>query len=397
VKVIEGEFAFPYLAHAPMEPLNCTVKISTDGCEIWTGTQMPGNEQEAAAKVLGIPKEKVKVNTMFLGGGFGRRGSPHTEWVIEATEIAKASGEFIKMIWSREDDITGQHYRPLTVHKIKIGLDKTGMPVAWQQNIVSQSIYLTNVSFASFVKNGVDPSTVEGAAESHYQEAIPNMFVGCHITENPVSVLWWRSVGNNHTAYVVETMIDQAAHAAKKEPLAYRRELLKHAPRSLAVLNVAAEKAGWDKPLPPGRYRGVAVHTSFRSYVAQVVEISLADGKLIVHKVTCAVDCGLAVNPDGVRMQMESSIIFGLTMALYGELSIENGQVMQHNFYDYKMARMNEAPQIDVHLVPNSGQMGGIGEPGLPPFAPALANAIFSATGELIYDLPLMNHKLKPA
>jgi isoquinoline 1-oxidoreductase beta subunit len=223
------------------------------------------------------------------------------------------------------------------------------------------------------------------------------MFVGCHITENPVSVLWWRSVGNNHTAYVVETMIDQAAHAAKKDPVAYRRELLKHTPRSLAVLNVAAEKAGWDKPLPPGRYRGVAVHTSFRSYVAQVVEISLADGKLIVHKVTCAVDCGLAVNPDGVRMQMESSIIFGLTMALYGELSIENGQVIQHNFYDYKMARMNEAPQIDVHLVPNSGQMGGIGEPGLPPFAPALANAIFSATGELIYDLPLMNHKLKPA
>jgi isoquinoline 1-oxidoreductase beta subunit len=395
-KVVETEYVFPYLAHAPMEPLNCTVKLDKDQCEIWVGTQLPGIDQAAAAKILGFNANQVTVNTVFLGGGFGRRATPSSDFVSEAVQIAKASGQFIKMVWTREDDMKSGYYRPAFVHKVKVGLDGSGMPVAWQHNIAGQSI-MEGTLFAGMIKNGIDESSVEGISDSAYLEGIPDRYVGLHTTKSPVPVLWFRSVGNTHTAYVMETTIDELAHAAKQDPVAYRRLLLKEHSRHLAALNLAAEKAGWDQPLPPGRFRGVAVHESFGSFVAQIVEISMEKGQPKLHKVTCAIDCGVAVNPDGVKAQMESCIIFAQTMALYGEITIEKGSVKQNNFYDYRMARMYEAPVIEVYIVPSTGKMGGAGEPGVPPLAPALANAVFAATGKRVYRLPFMNNSFSNA
>lgn len=388
---LRAEYVFPYLAHAPMEPLNCTVKISGDQqrCEIWTGTQMPMNEQAAAARVLGIPPEAVQVHTPFLGGGFGRRATPSSDWVSEAAEVAKVSGCYIKMIWAREDDIKGQHYRPLFVHRVEAAIDRTGKPVSWHHNIAGQSIYEEN-GFLNLVKDGVDESSVEGISDSAYMDHIDQVWVGVHPTKVPVTILWWRSVGHTHTAFVMETMIDRMAHAAGRDPVEYRRALLQHSPRHLHVLNLAAAKAGWGSPLPAGRYRGVAVHASFRSYVAEIVEISMTGPReFVVHKVTCAIDCGLHINPENIKAQMESCILFGLTMAKYGEITITDGQVDQNNFYDYRVARMNETPVMDIHLVPYEGQaLGGVGEAGVPPLAPALANALYAATGERIDRLP---------
>lgn len=393
IKVIEAQYEFPYLAHAPMEPMNCTVKISADTCEIWTGTQVPGLEREAAAKILGFPPEKVVVNTMFLGGGFGRRATPSCDFVSEAVHIAKESQKFIKMVWSREDDMKGGYYRPVYVHKIKVGMDSRGLPQAWQHNIVGQSI-MADTIMAGGIHNGIDDTSVEGVTGSPYMSNIQDYFIGLHTTKEVVPPLWFRSVGHTHTGYVMETMIDQLAHEAGTDPVAYRRTLLEAHPRHLAALNLVAEKSEWSKPLQNGRFRGVAVHEAFGSFVAQVIEISLGDKGVIVHKVTCAIDCGLAVNPDGVVAQMESGIIFGLTMALYGEITIEKGQIQQNNFYDYKMARMDESPAIAVHIVESTSKMGGAGECGVPPVAPALTNAIFAATGKRIYSLPVMKHNI---
>jgi len=390
-KVLKAEYVFPYLAHAPMEPMNCTVKLSDRKCEIWTGTQLPGLDQAMAARILGMKPEQVTMNVVFLGGGFGRRATMTADFVSEAVHIAKASGKSVKMIWTREDDMKGGYYRPMFVHRINAGLDAAGMPVAWRHNIAGQSI-MAGTPFEP--KDGVDSTSVEGIADSPYMESVPNHFVGLHTTKEVVPVLWFRSVGHTHTAYVMETMIDSLAHAAGQDPVAYRRKLLQKSPRHIAALDLATQKAGWDKELPKGRYKGVAVHEAFGSYVAQVAEISIDNGKLRVHKVTCAIDCGLAVNPDGVKAQMESGIIFGITMALYGELTIEKGQVQQSNFYDYRMARMNEAPEIDVYIVDSTGKMGGAGECAVPPTAPAIANAVFAATGKRIYNLPIMNTPL---
>jgi isoquinoline 1-oxidoreductase beta subunit len=395
-KVVETEYVFPYLAHAPMEPLNCTVKLTGDHCEIWVGTQLAGIDQAAAAKILGLSPNQVTVNTVFLGGGFGRRATPSSDFVSEAVQIARASGQFIKMVWTREDDMKSGYYRPAYVHKVKVGLDGSGMPVAWQHNIAGQSI-MAGTLFAGMIKNGIDETSVEGIADSPYLDVIPDHYIGLHTTKSPVPVLWFRSVGNTHTAYVMETMVDELAHAAGQDPVAYRRILLKDHSRHLAALNLVAEKAGWDKPLPAGRFRGVAVHESFGSYVAQVVEISMEKGQPKVHKVTCAIDCGVAVNPDGVRAQMESCIIFAQTMALYGDITIEKGMVKQNNFYDYRIARMYEAPVIEVYIVPGTEKMGGAGEPGVPPMAPALANAVFAATGKRIYKLPFINNSFSNA
>jgi len=395
-KLVEAEYIFPYLAHAPMEPLNCTVKLTDDHCEIWVGTQMAGIDQAAAAKILGLSPNQVTVNTVFLGGGFGRRATPSSDFVSEAVQIAKASGQFIKMVWTREDDMKSGYYRPAYVHKLKVGLDASGMPVAWQHNIAGQSI-MAGTLFAGMIKNGIDETSVEGIADSPYFDAIPDHYVGLHTMKAPVPVLWFRSVGNTHTAYVMETMVDELAHAAGQDPVAYRRILLKDKARHLAALNLVTEKASWDKPLPAGRFRGVAVHESFGSYVAQVVEISMEKGQPKVHKVTCAIDCGVAVNPDGVRAQMESCIIFAQTMALYGEITIEKGMVKQNNFYDYPIARMYEAPVIEVYIVPSTEKMGGAGEPGVPPMAPALANAVFAATGRRTYKLPFINNSFSNA
>lgn len=390
VKTVEAEYTFPYLAHAPMEPLNVTIQLKGDKCEIWTGTQMPGMEQDAAAKILGLKPENVRVNTVFLGGGFGRRATPASDFVSEAAQIIKASGKpLVKMVWSREDDIRGGFYRPAFLHKVTAGLDADGKPVAWKHTIVGQSI-MEGTLFAAMIKDGIDGSSVEGVSDSPYVEAIPDRLVSLHSPKNEVPVLWWRSVGHTHTAMAMEATIDEMAHVAGKDPLAYRQELLKDHPRHLAALNLAAEKAGWGKPLPQGRFRGLAVHESFQSFVAHVAEISLNnDGTIRVHKVVSAIDCGLAVNPDGVVAQIESGINFGVAAALYGEISLEEGRVQQGNFNDYMVARMFDTPtEIDVHIVDSTGKMGGVGEPGTPPVAPAIANAYFAATGKRLRDMP---------
>jgi isoquinoline 1-oxidoreductase subunit beta len=393
-KTVEAEYVFPYLAHAPMEPLNCTVKITGDSCEIWTGSQLPGIDQMAAAKILGLKPEQVKMNVLFLGGGFGRRATVSSDFVSEAVTIAKASGEPIKMVWTREDDMKAGYYRPFYAHNIKVGLGADGIPVAWRHNIVGQSI-MAGTPFSMLIQKGIDSTSVEGVVDSPYLDVIPDHFVGLHTTQEVVPVLWFRSVGNTHTAYVMETIMDELAYAAKQDPVNYRRKLLKGHNRHLAALNLVAEKAGWTKKTGTGRYKGVALHEAFGSYVAIIAEITIDNGKVKVHKVDCAIDCGLAVNPDGVKAQMESGIIFGITMALYGELTIENGRVQQSNFYDYRIARMNEAPEINVYIVDSSDKMGGAGECSVPPTAPAIANAIFAATGKRIYDLPIMNHNLR--
>ena len=378
-KIIEAAYIFPYLAHAAMEPLNCTVKIGKDYCDIWTGTQMPGVDQETAAKILNLKPDQVNVHTMFLGGAFGRRANPDSDFVVEAVHIAKASGKLIKMVWTREDDMQGGYYRPSFFHKIKIGSDANGMPLAWHHTIAGQSL------------PGDDgAASTEGIADSAYLSSIPNYFIGLHAPKIDIPVLWFRSVGNTHTAYVMETAIDELAHHAGKDAVEYRRILLKDKPRHLAALNLAAEKAGWGKALPAGHFHGVAVHESFRSYCAQVAEISLGEnGLLKIHKVTAAIDCGIAVNPDGVRAQIESCINYALSAALYGEISFKDGRVQQSNFHNYRVLRLNESPEIiDVHIVDSNDKMGGVGEPGFPPTAPAVANAIFAATGKRIRKLP---------
>lgn len=394
-KVIEAEYTFPYLAHAPMEPMNCTVKIQGNICDIWTGTQLPMMDQAAAAKILGLQPEQVNIHIPFLGGGFGRRACPHSDFVTEAVHIAKASGEVVKLVWTREDDMKAGYYRPSVVHKVKAGVDHNGMPVAWYHNIVGQSI-MSSAGFDGWIKNGIDDSSTEGVADSPYLVNIPDKFVGLHSPKLGLPVLWFRSVGNTHTAAVMETMIDELAHNAGKDPVEYRRTLLKDHPRHLAALNLATEKAAWGKPLPAGRYQGVAVHEAFKSYVCQVAEISVSpNGTIRVHKVVCAIDCGLAVNPDGVAAQMESGINYGIAAALYGKITLSRGRVDQSNFHDYQVARMNDTPPlIEVYIVDSKEEMGGAGEPGTPPIAPAIANAVFRATGQRLRNLPFGNINL---
>jgi isoquinoline 1-oxidoreductase beta subunit len=388
-KVIEAEYAVPYLAHSPMEPLNCTVRISKDSCEIWTGTQAPGLEQAAAAAILGIDPEKVKVHTPFLGGGFGRRGNPDTDFVSEATHVAKAAGMPVKTIWTREDDIKGAYYRPMNLHQVKIGLDEAGNPLVWRHTCVGQSI-MTGTPFEEYmIKDGVDATSVEGLADSPYVKATPHHLVDLHTPKIDIPVLWWRSVGHSQNAFIVESLIDEMAHAAGRDPVEYRRQLLKEHPRHLAALNLAAEKAGWGKPLPAGIFRGVAVHESFGSYVAEVAEVSVANGEVKVHRVVCAIDCGLVVNPESLVAQMESGIAFGLSAALTGKISLKDGKIEQSNFNDYQVLRISQMPKVEVHIVPSTDKMGGAGEPATPPIAPAVTNAIFAATGKRIRTLPI--------
>ncbi|BEV09243.1 xanthine dehydrogenase family protein molybdopterin-binding subunit [Methylophilus sp. DW102] len=388
-QTIHAEYVLPYLAHAPMEPLNCAVKISDQGCEIWTGTQMQTTDLASAAKILGLKPEQVKIHTLFLGGGFGRRANPRADFVSEAVEVAKAAGMPVKTVWSREDDIKGGFYRPMFVHKASIALDKQGKPLAWQQTLVGQSIIKGTPFEGVMIKDGIDATSVEGVADSPYVKVTPHHEVQLHSVQSDVPVLWWRSVGHSHSAFVMESLIDELAHASKQDPLAYRRQLLKDHPRHLAALNLAADKAGWGKPLPTGVFRGIAVHESFGSYVAQVAEVSVKDGEAKVHRVVMAIDCGLAVNPDGVKAQMESCVAFALGAALSSEVSFKDGQVEQSNFHNYQVLRMKDMPKVEVHIVPSTEKMGGVGEPGVPPLAPAVTNAIFAATGKRIRRLPI--------
>lgn len=389
--VIEAEYVAPYLAHSPMEPLNCAVKITEDGCEIWTGTQMQTTDQGAAAKILGLKPEQVKIHTLFLGGGFGRRANPAADFVSEAVQVAKAAGVPVKTVWTREDDVKGGYYRPMFLHKARIALGADGMPTAWEHTEVGQSI-MTGTPFESvMIKDGVDATSVEGVADSPYLKRVSNHQVNLHTVKATIPVLWWRSVGHSHSAFAMESLIDELAHAAKQDPLEYRRALLKDHPRHLAALNLAAEKAEWSKPLPKGVSRGIAVHESFGSFVTQVAEVSVVEGEVKVHRMVTAIDCGLAVNPDSLKAQMESSISFGLGAALFSEITFKEGQVQQSNFHDYQVLRMKDMPKVEVYIVQSTEKMGGVGEPGLPPVAPAVTNAIFAATGKRIRSLPIAN------
>jgi isoquinoline 1-oxidoreductase beta subunit len=386
VKTLEAEYEFPYLAHAPMEPLNCTVRVGEGGCEVWTGTQFQTMEQMTTARIAGVKPEQVKIHTTFLGGGFGRRATPTSDFVSEAVHVAKAvAGTPVKVVWTREDDIRGGYYRPMWLHRVRVGLGSDGFPVAWRQTIVGQSI-LEGTPFARMMlKGGLDRTSVEGAANSPYVKATANHLVDLHSPKSPIPVLWWRSVGHTHTAFVAETFIDELAHAAGKDPVAYRRRLFDKHARHLGVLNLAVDKAG---PPSPGRSRGVAVHESFGSFVAEVADVSVAGGRIRVHRVVCAVDCGVCINPAGVQAQLESGVVYGLTAALYGELTLKAGRVEQSNFHDYPLLRLHEMPAVEVHIVPSTERSGGIGEVGVPPIAPAVANAVFAATGKRLRRLP---------
>ena len=380
----DAAYELPFLAHATMEPMNCTAHVRADGVDIWAPTQFQTGAHELGAKIGGVAPEKVNVHTTYLGGGFGRRFE--LDFIQEALEASKAARAPVKVVWSREDDTQHDQYRPACVHQLRAGLDPSGQPVAWTHRIVAPSI-MARV-FPQFVKNGLDGETVEGGVGMPY--AVPNVHVDYLMTDTGIPVGFWRSVNNTFNAFVVESFIDELARAARKDPYEYRRDLLAKAPRHLGVLNLAASKAGWSAPPPAGRSRGIAVWKSFESYVAEVAEISLArDGAVRVHRVVCAVDCGPVVNPDIVEAQMQGGIVYGLTAALWGEITIDKGRVKQSNFHDYRMLRMAEMPEVEVHIVPSTDTQGGVGEPGTPPIAPAVCNAIFAATGKRIRKLPI--------
>ena len=387
-KTITAEYDVPYLAHAMMEPLNCVVDLRADSCEIWTGTQFETVDRANAAHAAGLDPEKVQIHTTLLGGGFGRRANPVSDFVVEAVHVAKVAKAPVKVIWTREDDIRGGWYRPMWHDRFAAGFDADGNPVAWTHTIVGQSIMM-GTPFAAFaIKEGVDSTSVEGAADILY--GLPNLQVDLHTPTIGVPVQWWRSVGHSHTGFSVEAFLDEVAHAGGKDPYELRRVLLAKQPRMLAVLDLAAKKANWGSKLPPGIGRGIATHFSFDSYVAQVIEASVGKGgEVRVHRVVCAIDCGLVINPDTVKAQMEGGIVYGLTAALKTEITLKDGRVEQGNFNDYPMLRIFESPEIEVHIVPSTEHPTGVGEPGVPPAAPALANAIFSVTGKRIRRLPI--------
>jgi isoquinoline 1-oxidoreductase beta subunit len=386
-RTIVAEYELPFLAHAAMEPLNCTVELRPDGAELWVGSQFQTVDHAAAAKVLGLKPEQVKLNTMLAGGGFGRRANPVSDYVVEACEVAKATKVPVKVVWTREDDIRGGYYRPMYVHRAEVGIDGNGRIVGWNHSIVGPSIIAGTAFEPMMVKDGIDPTSVEGVADSPY--SIPNFQVSLHTMDIGVPVLWWRSVGHSHTAFVMETMIDELAAAARKDPVAYRREMLVNQPKMLRVLNLAAEKAGWGSAPAKGVARGIAVHESFGSACAQVAEVSLEGDRIRVKRVVAAFDCGLAVNPMTVEAQVHSAIAFGLGAALHGRISFKDGRVEQSNFHDYQVLRIDEMPRVEVYLTPGGDKPTGVGEPGTPPIAPAVANALFALTGKRVRVLPL--------
>lgn len=397
-QVLEAAYEFPFLAHAPMEPLDCVVQLGPDSCDVWTGSQLQTVDHMTAAGITGLKPEQVKVHTLLAGGSFGRRATPDADMVSEAVTIAKAiDGRApVKVVWTREDDIQGGRYRPMYHHTLRAGLDADGKLIGWQHRIVGQSIVKGTPFEGGLVKNGIDQTSVEGANNLPYD--VPNVLVDLHTTDVTVPVLWWRAVGSTHTAYSTEAFIDELAEAAGKDPLEFRRELLQQHPRHLAVMELAAEKAGWGSPLPQGKGRGIAVHESFNSFVAEVAEVSIRDdGTVKVERVVCAVDCGVPVNPDVIRAQMEGGIGYGLSAILQEAVTIDGGLVEQSNFHDYVPLRIDQMPKVEVHIVPSTAAPTGVGEPGTPPIGPAVANAIFDATGQRIRSLPLSQHELGQA
>jgi len=407
-KVIEYEFQAPFLAHATMEPMNCTAHVQENKVDIWTSTQGPDIAQVAVAKVTDVDLENVVIHNQFIGGGFGRRLSQ--DFVAEAAEISAKAGGVIKLVWSREDDIQHDLYRPATLHKLKAGLDQKGLPIAWDHQIIAPKImdwYVWDASPAMFPwapkfmypmlgKTGLltegtpitpsDTSPYEGAKNIPY--SIPSIEVRHTKADAGVPVTFWRSVGHSHNAFVVESFIDELAHEAGQDSFQFRQSYLQSSPRLLNVLNEVAKLGQWGRTTEKGVFQGIAVHESFNTAVAQIVELKIEHGEIVVTKVFCAVDCGLVVNPDIVKMQMEGGIIFGITAALYGEITLEEGKVKQSNFHDYKMLRMNQCPEIKTMIISSTEAPTGVGEPGLPPVAPAIANALFKATGKRYRQLP---------
>jgi isoquinoline 1-oxidoreductase subunit beta len=390
-KVLEATYQVPYLEHACMEPMNATAHVTRDACVVWAPTQNPGGTQATAAKLTGLPPEKVIVHTTLLGGGFGRRGE--IDFIVDAVETSKAVSAPVKVLWTREDDLTHGFYRPATYNVLKASLDTNGKPAAWSHRIVGPGI-LTQKGRAP--ATGVDPSAVAGARDIPYD--ITNVLVEFRHQDAGVPVGFWRSVGSSQNAFVTESFIDELAHAAGKDPYEFRRALLGKAPRHKGVLELAATKANWGAPLPAGRARGIAVAFSYASYSAHVAEVSVSpEGAVRVHRIVCAIDCGVAVNPDQVKAQMEGGSVYALTAALYGQITLENGRVQQTNFHSYPMLRINEMPVVETHILDSGEAPGGLGEPGVPTVAPAVCNAIFALTGKRIRTLPIKPEELKRA
>jgi isoquinoline 1-oxidoreductase beta subunit len=391
VTTIEANYEVPFLAHATMEPMNCTVHLRKDACEIWIGTQAIARVQKMAAEAAGLPVDKVIVHNHLIGGGFGRR--LEADGAVRAVEIAKQVDGPVKVVWTREEDIQHDLYRPYWVDRIAAGLDASGRPIAWKNCFAGSSVIARWLPPA--FKDGLDPDTTEGAIDLVY--GMPNFHVEYVRVEPPgIQTAFWRSVGPSHNVFVTESFIDELAFVAKTDAVAYRRSLLGGSPRAKAVLDLAASKAGWGAPLPKGRGRGISLQAVFGSYLAQVAEIEVAaDGTVRVHRVVCAMDCGIVVNPNTVEAQIQSGVIFGVTAALYGEITLKNGRVEQGNFDSYQLLRLNEAPAIEVHIVRSSEPPGGMGEAGTSGIVPAITNAIFAATGKRLRKMPIDSSALK--
>lgn len=395
-KVVEAVFEFPYLAHAPLEPMNAIVRFDGTSAEVWTGSQLQTVDQGVASGVLGIKPENMRIHTVWAGGSFGRRAVADSHYVAEACHIVKALGtrQPVKLLWTRENDIKGGYYRPLYIHRIKAGLDANGDIVAWSHRIVGQSI-ITGTPFAAMMKDGYDPSSVEGANTLPYR--IPNFKLDLHTTQVNIPPLWWRSVGSTHTAHATEHMIDILAREAGKDPVAFRLAMLQDKPRHAAALKLAAQKAGWDTPPPAGVTRGAAVHESFGSFVAQVADVALAsDGSFKVERVVSAIDCGIAVNPDVVAAQIEGGTGFGLGAALFSAVTLKSGEVEQSNYHDYEVLRISHMPKVETYIVPSAEMPTGVGEPGTPVVLPAVANALLAASGVRTLRLPMNKQTYKP-
>jgi isoquinoline 1-oxidoreductase beta subunit len=392
-KKVDAIYEAPFQAHAPMEPLSCTVHIKDDSCTMWVHTQFQEAVQGTVAKATGLKPSAITIHTTFLGGAFGRKFEQ--DFILEAVQIAtEMRGVPVKLMWSREDDLRHDYYRPASYNVLRGGIGKDNMPVAWTHRVVSPSI-MSRI-FPNFVKDGLDNSSLEGASDLQY--GVPNLHVDYHMQDTGVPVGFWRSVGHSQNAFVTECFLDELAALGKQDPLEVRRKLLGDSPRLKAVLELAAEKAGWSKPPAEGVGRGIAAHISFGSYVAQVAEVSVGkDGQVKVHRVVCAVDCGSVVNPDTVEAQMEGAIVYGLTATLKSQITIENGRVKQGNFHNFRLLAMDEMPAVEVHIMPSKEPPGGVGEPGTPPIAPAVVNAIYAATGKRIRRLPIRAQDLKKA
>lgn len=387
--IVTAQYELPYLTHGAIEPINCVVKSEKNKCELWFACQMPTVDQQQVAAATGVKPEQVKINTLYAGGSFGRRACP-SDYVVDAANIAKQlPGRAVKMVWTREDEILNGRYRPMGVHHISAAVSTDGKVIAWQHHAVAQPV-LRGTPFEAMIKGPVDSTVAEGIDDMHY--AIPNLQVQASELPVKLSTLWWRSVGHSGNGFVVEGFVDQVAKAAKKDPVALRRELLAKEPRALGVLNLAAEKSDWNKKLPAGVSRGIAVHKSFGTWVAQVAEVRVNEDKTFkVERVVCAVDCGVAVNPDVIRAQMEGGIGMGLSAALGEAITLKNGVVEQTNFHTYPLMRIDAMPNVEVHIVASAEMPTGVGEPGVPPIAGAVANALFAATGKPITKLPIGN------